>query len=65
VKRHYTHQTVIRLTKPQAHKLKRVALAYGLSVSEIVRKFLQPLFDLPEAQIMVSAMMEDIKKPGS
>jgi hypothetical protein len=65
MKRQYTHSTTIRLTKHQGRKLKRASLAYGLTVSEIVRKFLEPLFDLSEAQIMVSGIMEDMKKPRS
>ena len=54
----------VRFTPDQARKVRLVAMSYGLTLSQVVRKLLAPLFDLSEAQIMVSGMMEDMKKPG-
>jgi len=63
VNRRFTQTATIRLTQDQDRKLKIASLAYGLTISQVVRKFLSPLWDLPEAKIMVSGMMEDMRKP--
>lgn len=55
----------VRFTPDQARKVRLVAMSYNLNVSQVVRKLLWPLFNLSEAQIMVSGIMQDMKKPGA
>ncbi len=58
--RNLDRPVTVRLTPAQARKLHLAAAVYGITVSDVVRKFLEPLFDLSEEQIIIGCVVSEV-----
>jgi len=60
-RRHFTHQAMVSLTKAQHQKLTLTAMAFGISSSEVIRRFLRPLWEIPLNDLILKGLVDEIK----
>jgi len=60
MKRIYTHPSGVALTASQHAKLALAAQVFGISASEVIRRFLRPLFDISDLELIVRGQFDAI-----